>query len=214
LGAFSDDAHADLVCKLFGDVPAMAPFIDKLGVAPSPERDLFFLCFHSGSAARATCITSLLAVSRCENGASARPAIAADWGIKHTMQMHATAQPIPGETKAEKEQWRCLRAGVHLCGSVGDRLYKFRNAVIRMLKVRCPKGDALHDALVGGDLILCLVKVDAQPLENRVTPSLHDMEDACVAHIGLHYLSPYRPSVHYLRVSEQIDATTFKMKAL
>eukprot|EP00959_Pyramimonas_sp_CCMP1952_P409027 8571877-Pyramimonas_sp.AAC.1 len=92
------------------------------------------MCYQSQAAARATCVAALVATARTSDGKSTRPLIGADWGRKHCMQMHAEADQIPPETTAEKNQWRCARAGVRLCGDSGKRTHAFRNSVLRMLK--------------------------------------------------------------------------------
>ncbi|CAK0800461.1 unnamed protein product, partial [Prorocentrum cordatum] len=193
---YSSRNSRDLVQNVFGTSPLMAPLLHQLGAVPVPMERFSHLTFQSAAAVRTTCVTALVAVGRCPSGRTARPLLGADWGRKHTMQMHAAAEPIRKETVAERNQWRCARAGVHLCGAKGKDTYSFRNSVLRMLKVRCPKDSAARQKLIAGSLVLCVARMRREPDDHNVPLDFEAAEVVCSwYHLAVHYLSPFRPTL-------------------
>eukprot|EP00959_Pyramimonas_sp_CCMP1952_P219429 4587865-Pyramimonas_sp.AAC.1 len=148
---------------MFGAARELAPPLGHLVAAPSPVEGLAHMCYHSQAAARAMRVAAPAAASRTSDGKSTRPLLGADWGRKRCMHMHAEADQIPPEATTENDQWRCARAGVHLCEDSGKRTQAFRNSVLRMLTVRRPKESSMRKLLVDGRLCVCLLKSERNP---------------------------------------------------
>eukprot|EP00959_Pyramimonas_sp_CCMP1952_P396298 8303230-Pyramimonas_sp.AAC.1 len=193
---YSVQQSGELGRAMFGAARETAPLIGQLGTAPSAMEGLSHMCYQSQAAARATCVAALVASARTADGKTAMPLLGADWGRKHCMQMHATAEPIKKETAAEKRQWRCARAGVHLCGVGGGRTWAFRNSILRFLKVRCPKESTMRKMLVDGGLIMCVLRVPAEPADHGAPLNFEADGVVCsYFHLAVHYLNPYRPTL-------------------
>lgn len=133
-----------------------------------------------------------------------------DWQRKASMVDDEGLPPIPDRSHAEKRAMECFVAGVCLCSSEGKKLKQFCNAFLNKgLKVACGPHTAerrmLHEGYVVAALQsmpLPLAGVDA----GHIVPT-HCLEDPGGAplwlHIGLMYLSPFRPTFHLMQVGEE-----------
>ena len=109
-----------------------------LAQKPCAMENLSWLCIRSKIACSATCMASLVNVSRSVDGSTAMPALAARWSSTHMMHKHddaVSSGAIRKEKQAEKKSFKCRDAGTHLGTEAGKVLERFRNSVLRMLKL-------------------------------------------------------------------------------
>eukprot|EP00971_Amphidinium_carterae_P349598 6491100-Amphidinium_carterae.2 len=111
-------------------------------------------------------------------------------------EMHEAIQPANAKLETQKNTARpCNRAGVCLCDESGDKLYRFRNKVLKEMKSTFHSRDA-KIALVSGVIVVRLVIEElcnhcaaCSPLQQKMERFLH------IAHLSL---NPYVPTYHEL----------------
>lgn len=102
---------------------------------------------------------------------------------------------IPGPTKASKKIDECRLSGVCLCSAEGKRLLQFANRSIACLKRACRTIQGTKALLSAGFLLL------------RFSEAGPDAsQDDLYLHIGLQYLSPFRPTFTVMSPRERSAA--------
>lgn len=104
-----------------------------------------------------------------------------------------TTTPKPSE---------CELAGMCVHKGSGLRLYMFRNVVLSQLKAIFPPKTSLRQQLLDGFII---VMFHASVLGHTDIGALPPSDQTVCLHIGMQYLSPYRPTFHKVYVDD--DAT-------
>ena len=150
--------------------------------------------------------TALLnAESKTGGSRVGKTALDVDWSVKAQIQRHADSEENGDESSAEKEKWKCFRAGVELCNESGRALSKYKNCILRVLKVCCPKKNRMRGSLVDGDIFLALVRMDALPVAKDFIPDKDIFKnESKILHIAVSYLVPLRPTMQVMECTDVI----------
>ena len=108
----------------------------------------------------------------------------------------------------------CLRWGYCICSPSGREVHRLRNALVKVLKLRCPPGSPSRELLRDAFLVVKLAwrcEVVASPwlafAVATASPSVPQGQEtpqgAIWAHIGFHNFSPYRPCFQILEHVER-----------
>ena len=127
------------------------------------------------------------------------------------LQRADDAEAIPEETRSDQNQWRCHRAGRHLCGEGGARVWAYRNSILRFLKERAPKKSNLHQALVDGRVFIALFRMPAEPADPKFQLDLDGLTNSEFWHISHMCLSPYRPTLQAM-IIDGLDANVVSVE--
>ena len=121
------------------------------------------------------------------------------WRRMHFKVRHSTLQPVLLSRRRQKKP-TCLEAGVKLCGTDGQLVWRFYLFVQNVLKsfTRRPQ-ERKH--LEDGRIVLRLDCREYDTKAGRIAIDEFGVEaptTSLFAHIALHYFSPYRPTYRIL----------------
>ena len=173
----------------------MYDLLPRFGVVP--HSGVPYLRFESYAASRATCIAAMLVNKRTEKGKTLNVTMADDWQRRHTPYkwIENNKHSIPKEARADEKRWRSSRAGIDLVHTrAGRMLYTLRNSYLRVCKQLFPRKSVLEAELTNGGVFALLRTVPTLPTNPVVDLELPDIMCGHLFHIGLQYLSPYRPT--------------------
>jgi hypothetical protein len=96
----------------------------------------------------------------------------------------------------------CLDAGMCICSGVGVIVYALRNSLLRVLKQECPPKSHRRTLLVDGSVVLLFAAWNHAHIGDGPRPL---PDKTLAAHVGLMYLSPFRPTYHVVCVQSKDD---------
>jgi hypothetical protein len=157
-----------------------------------------------------TCERALNYIST--NTASSKLGIALDldWSRRTSSITQAGLPPIPPKSAAATKKDKCRSAGECLCKGDGKRLKSFfYKLCFHVIKHNCKPGSRGRSLLTSGYIVVGLFPMDMPedhraPLNEIAAPDfVEGKTQASWYHVGLQYLSPYKPCVHVLRPSNK-----------
>ena len=133
-----------------------------------------------------------------------------DWARRTSTVQHDGLPPLPSMPKEEKLACQCLVAGECLCSAAGKTVKRCANNILTKVveKTSCPALTRNRVLLMEGRIAIAFqspafdfgpsyVMAQADP-PDFLRPSPGQLW----FHIGLHYLRPYRPTIHALSRSK------------
>jgi hypothetical protein len=150
----------------------------------------------------------LIAFARSRNnlplGASQNflDALKRDWQQRHRLLEHHMAPQLPADApkRDAKQKPPCSEAGLCLCTPEGQLTWRHRQMLMGALKNAVKSMAQGPQRLHSGDVVLRLVPNAEDP-----PGALQDSKEMWL-HVGLHYMSPWRPTfrrLQYLRALEE-----------
>ena len=133
-------------------------------------------------------------------------AMLSHWRRMHFKVRHNTLQPVLLSRRRQKKP-TCLEAGVKLCGTDGQLVWRFYLFVQKVLKsfTRRPQ-ERKH--LEDGRIVLRLDCREYDTKAGRIAIDEFGVEaptTSLFAHIALHYFSPYRPTYRIFEWDNVVD---------
>lgn len=156
----------------------------------------------------ATQVESVLAfASSLGNRTNLHDALQLEWDRRTSTIMQEGLPPLPNTAQADSKAARCRTAGICLCDEDGRRLANFSASFARLLKAQTKRRSPGRTALMQGLVVLKLSSAD--PSNLLIGTQIEAPEDLDVnigqvvkwVHIGLMYLSPWRPTFTILQES-------------
>ena len=146
--------------------------------------------------------------------APARKAIAEDWRRRHFTIMDSSCPPLPdvvveedAEEDGDQGHGACLAAGVCLGSARGRKIASVHRALLAVLKAAFPRGHTRSSTLVGGFVV---GQLTSRPGRRKRSPDIDDASRfkgrVVYLHIGLMYLSPFRPTFAVMEALEDAAA--------
>ena len=121
--------------------------------------------------------------------------VANEWDRMHRAHLHSRVPPVQPREAAEAKRDDGLRLPVCskvrfcICQPAGQRMYRFRNAILKQMKSACRAGTKTRDLLMDGFVVMRLVTLVAGE-------GSEDGEQWW--HIGFQLFVPYAPAFHLL----------------
>jgi hypothetical protein len=193
LEAFNRDVAPACVARTLQVIPKLGGMGDALFAVPDSFATT--LQFFPDTASMASKLASFANEHNKRTNASV--ALRADWAMRVATLNGSGVPPIPPVTKAAKVAQRCYECGVCVCDADGTLLWKMVNSFLVALKSSCKKGTPDRVLLADGYIVANLAwerpGSGADEVESAAVPPLQ-MSGSVWAHIGLQYLSPFRPT--------------------
>jgi hypothetical protein len=206
---------------------AKVALTDRVASAVVRQEDMVPVPFASGVAfefapnAADTCEQAFCYIEKHRGATKLGSAFDKDWARRHAMVKEDGLAPVPLRPALELEQDKCREAGVCLCSNIGMRIKAFFKKVCNgVLKPTCKPGSQARALLTGGSLVLGLLSVEkpgkgVKVRDLEAPKFIEHKELVHWYHIGLQYLSPYKPCFHVLIASAKppLMATLIPLRA-
>lgn len=123
------------------------------------------------------------------------PCLEEGWAEDHKTVMHSSCPAVEADAPLSTP---CRDAGICICSGEGLELYRFRNAILKNMKLTF-KNTSKRALLAEGFIVAHFVNMGAAAGQG------HPMADAGIGgpaledlwlHVGMQYFSPYRPTFH------------------
>lgn len=143
-------------------------------------------------------VAGSLAWAHASSASNLSASLSRAWEQAHATLWQASCPAV--EETAGQEESPCLAAGICLCSEAGKRLKLLGGRLLAAMKRIFPKGSQNRRLLLDGQVVVRLMGEPAEDAsyEDMLADST-EMVDEWL-HIGLMYLSPFRPT--FLRVKE------------
>lgn len=124
------------------------------------------------------------------------------WATRHKTLLEGDCRPV-GEQQKGAAPTECRSVGRCVCSAEGQQIKRFKNSLLRCMKKVCPTGSEERAKLVQGFVVVHLIGRPAEGDDEAYLASESPVKGAWL-HIGLQYLSPYRPT--YMALQPVRDA--------
>jgi hypothetical protein len=128
--------------------------------------------------------------------------VGSHWEHLCTPLDHDSLAPIQEDQKVDS--LTCLSVGICICKGSGIVLRSMRNAFINAMKKILPPKSQGRTLLQNGFII---VRLESSPAAACVIGPQPQPEECLAAHVGMQYLSPFRPTYQVLRCVHTEDGT-------
>lgn len=186
LQAFRDGLGAQQVAAFRQEFPAL-PGGARLEPVPTPDG----LCFEVRPDTQSF-IAESAAWAYQSKQSTASQALREYWSEAHRMR---SEEECGQSIDAPIKQNECFAAGRCVCRGQGADLRRFRNECLRAMKAAFPKDGPDRKCLLEGFVVL---RLTGRPRDDNLDAlvELDDPVKETWLHVGLQYLSPYRPTFH------------------
>ena len=202
LAEYREKGRSKVDDLLGSQLAPLAPFAPALQPVPMESVTTFEVALDTARVAEAA-VAAAVTYPSAQIGA----ALDIDWSRK-TETISGAGQPaIPDLPKAEQKAAECRACGVCLCSDDGQTLKRFTSCLLdRGLKPHTRPKTANRKLLSDGYIILALtpqsIPEGVRRAEDMVAPDVARDSETVWQHVGLMYLSPFRPTFHSLVPSE------------
>ena len=184
---FCNGPGAEQLQRVVQELPELA----SLGLTPAPSA--FGIAFHAAGPS-ADNLAKAVAWASASKSSNVAQTLDRWWSRAHETLQQEDCEPTAHLPDPGTD---CLRAGRCICSFDGQRLRLFRNRLIRAMKAACPAGSDQRVLLVDGRVVAHIVG-GMMPAANVGKADFSSPSVDLWLHVGLMYLSPYRPT--FMRV--------------
>lgn len=184
LEAWAERVGKDLVAQVKAALPSLSQQL--LQPVPTPKGAFFLLHYADtgGSAAVASW-------AHGNNSSNLSTSLREAWASSHRTLLEEECQPCADEVP---EPSPCLAAGMCLCTGQGIMLKRLNNRFKAAMKEAFPVGSERKGLLVEGSIV-ARIRASWVVADFDAMLDMDEPERIIFLHIGLMYLSPYRPTV-------------------
>lgn len=122
-------------------------------------------------------------------------------------------QSLPAEEEAakakkNKKKPECFQVGVCLCSEEGVKLYQLSGRFLNTLKLQFPASGNFRVSLLKASRIFILLRACSLDEAKKVKPNF---TTALVWHVGIQYLTPFRPTFRKVTASGDLDSPSIPL---